>query len=171
VLYIVPTTSKRDRALFSFDFSANVPVGATITAATLSLYFFGVTAGRTLTAYRLLRIDWNQGQATWNVFKTSNNWGTPGALNAATDITTTDAATAASLAAAGWVSWDVKEQVQTARNFVGGIACFLVADAGASAAVSQACWSREGSVALCPKLYIEYTVPGLTGASFLLRMI
>lgn len=161
-------------SLVKFDFSAFVPAGATITLATLSLYCLATASGRTIGVYRLLRTDWVEMEATWNVFKTGSNWGTAGALNTSTDYTTTDAATAASVAVGQWLNETVTAQVQTALDSVGGVAHFLIKDTGADAYVANGWSSRDNTTAANrPKLYIEYTVRGATptGASFLLRMI
>lgn len=158
---VSPTTASRTRSILKFDFSAVVPAGAVITLATLNLYCQSVLASRTITVYRLLRTDWVEAQATWNIFKTGSNWGTAGALNTTTDITTTDAATSASLSAAGWQAWTVTAQVQTALNGVAGVAHFLVADVGATATGNNAYRTREWvtDTTQRAKLYIEYTLP------------
>jgi hypothetical protein len=161
-------------ALLTFDFHALIPVGATITLATLSLYSIGSTQlGRTITCYRLLRASWVGSEATWNIYKTGSNWGTAGALNSTTDYTATDAANSASVETLHWQNWDVKAQAQYARDSVAGVVHFFIRDSGANADVQQA-WNSSDYTAdtsLCPKLYIEYTVPSVTGAAFLLRMI
>jgi hypothetical protein len=157
--------------LCSFDFHTVVPAGATITVATLSLYLYATGGVRTIGVYRLLRADWNETQSTWNIFKTNNNWTTAGALSDGNDFTSTDAATSASPATNHWQTWDVKKQIQTARDSVSGVAHFLLKDTAEPGAQAQYYYSREYTTdsAKCPKLYIEYTMP--SGASFLLRMI
>ena len=61
VMSACPTTAKRFRSLCSFDFSAVVPAGATITLATLGSYCSNsALAGRTITVYCLLRTDWEE---------------------------------------------------------------------------------------------------------------
>jgi hypothetical protein len=166
-LYATSTTNERKRSLLKFDFSAVVPAGATITLATLSLYCTTSRASHTITVYRLLRTDWVEAQATWNIYKTGSSWGTVGALNTTTDITTTDAATAASVAVDQWLNETVTAQVQTALNSVGGVAHFLVADVGASEGYHNIYSSREATTeANRPKLYIEYTVPSAVSPNF-----
>jgi hypothetical protein len=73
------------RAWIKPDFSA-VPVGATFITAILKLTpITDVSSNaRTMTANRCLR-DVVSDQATWNIWKTSNNWGTAGAGNSSTD--------------------------------------------------------------------------------------
>lgn len=157
-------TASNKRSLLSFNFSAAVPAGAVITSAILSLYAGSYWAGRNIGCYRLLRTDWVESQATWGIYKTGSNWGTAGALNTSTDYDTTDGATSASLSAAGWQNWTVTAQIQTARDSVGGIAHFVLADTGTSNAAYQAYESKNSvQTTLRPKLYIEYTVPFITG--------
>jgi hypothetical protein len=159
-LYTWARTDFKSRVLESFDFSASVPTGATITTATLSLRFDYPTPGHTLTVYRLLHTDWAETEATWNVYKTGSAWGTAGATNASTDYTATDAATAASRSSAGWLGWDVKNQAQTALDSVSGVAHFLLEDSGADEDGSNTFRSKENSYEpYRPKLYIEFTTP------------
>jgi hypothetical protein len=62
------------------------PPIASVSNVVLTLYSAaeGLSANRTVYVYLNLR-DWVEGQATWNIFKTSNNWGTAGARNSTTD--------------------------------------------------------------------------------------
>lgn len=147
--------------ILKFDFSAVVPAGATITLATLSLNCASNVASRTITVYRLLRTDWVENQATWNIYKSGSNWGTAGALGSGVDFTSTDAATAASVTNGEWLNENVTAQVQTALNSVGRVAHFLVRDLGTPNAGSGNIYSsREATTtANRPKLYIEYAVP------------
>ncbi len=67
------------RTLIKFDLSS-IPSSNTASSATLSLYISqrdSVNA-RTCHVYRTLRA-WNESQATWNIWSTSNNWTTAGA--------------------------------------------------------------------------------------------
>ena len=160
-LNVSPLGTDLKHLLVSFDFSASVPSGVTITLATLSLYANTVTAGRTIGCSRLRRTDWVETEANWNLYKAATNWGTAGALNTSTDHDTTDGADSASLSEAGWQAWTVTAQAQYARDTVAGIAHFFLRDTGATATAPQAYRSREYTAitANCPKLYIEYTVP------------
>ena len=159
-MYVCPSTSAGRRSLVAFNFSASVPAGMKITLATLSLLCSSSLASRTITVYRLLRTDWVEAQATWNIYKSGSNWGTAGASNTSTDITTTDAATAASVATGQWLAETVTAQVQTALDSVSGVANFLLVDLGASDANSNSYYTRDATPSTrCPKLYIEYTLP------------
>lgn len=146
------------RSILAFDFSAVVPAGATITLATLSLYCTFALASRTITVYRLLRTDWVETEATWNIYKTGSNWSTAGAFDTTNDITTTDAATATSVSKNAWLDETVTAQVQTALDSVSGIAHFLIADTGGNGFGNNDYASSEYATSSSrPKLYIEYT--------------
>ncbi len=151
-------TASENRVLISFDFSANVPTGAHIVTATLSIYSDTPTAGRTLSCCRLLRTDWVETQATWNLYKNNYNWGTAGAKNSSTDYTTTNKVDITSGSSAGYVPWVVTSQVQTALDSVSGVAHFLIFDTTPTSSVMN--WflsSQYSDTAKRPKLYIEYT--------------
>lgn len=79
------------RALLKFDVSS-IPAGAIIGAATLTLFgdYSAVGADydpRTFYCYRCTRA-WVEGQATWIIYSTGNDWATAG-LGAGTDYVTT----------------------------------------------------------------------------------
>lgn len=69
----------RSRALIKFDFAPYA--NAEITAATIDLYKYHDLASNdgTIYAYRVLQ-NWEETQATWNVYSTGNNWATAGCL-------------------------------------------------------------------------------------------
>lgn len=79
------TTVDRYRTLIKFDLS-NIPVNARIISATLSLRVAvdRSTNARDYKVWRLLK-NWIEGQATWNIYSTGNNWDTAGAGNTASD--------------------------------------------------------------------------------------
>lgn len=74
-----------NRSLIKPDFSL-IPVGATITAATLKMTPITDLSSnaRTMSAHRVLRTV-VYSQATWNVYSTGNGWGTGGCSNSTTD--------------------------------------------------------------------------------------
>jgi PKD repeat protein len=105
-----------------------VPNGATITAATLSLYKYGGPSA-VIKASRLLK-NWNEAQVTWNLAATGTSWTTAGANGSGSDYVATadgqgsvgDAATDGcnvfpNWPAACWLNIDVTSGVQA---FAGG---------------------------------------------------
>lgn len=143
--------------LMDFDLST-IPSGATIISAVLGLYIWNTGGAFTVKASRLLRTDWVEAQSTWNIYKTGSNWGTAGALNTTTDITTTDSVSITTPAAAGWASWTVTNQVQTGVGLTGKVACFHLSSTDAQYFLAR---SRDytGGNSNRPKLYIEYSAP------------
>jgi hypothetical protein len=158
-ILIMPDTGSRRRSPIAFDFSAVVPAGATITLGTLSLHCVGTTAARTMTVYRLLRTDWVETESTWNIYKTGSNWTTAGARSDGNDFSSTNSASAATVALDSWINVTVTAQVQTALDSVAGVAHFLLADVDAGTGNNQYASRESPTAADRPKLYIEYTVP------------
>ena len=82
------TASSVARGLLQFDLSG-LPNDLTVVSATLSLWVSADHSNnaRLMSAYAIRPgRDWVETQATWNIFKTSNNWGTAGAGNTTSDI-------------------------------------------------------------------------------------
>jgi len=160
-----PTYYWAERSLveFAIIWGTDIPVGATLTAATLWLYTYNSTPaggeGRTYWAYRLLRLAWEEYQATWNSYKTGSNWTTAGCGSDGNDYTSVDGASAVVPASQNWINWDVLAQVQTAQAGNLQIA-FLVKDAAEGNYTSySSIWSREyfSGITFGPALVIEYT--------------
>jgi hypothetical protein len=105
---------------FSVTWGTDVPPGAVISLAKLRLYYCSYPVddpvGRSIYALRLLRRDWVELEATWNIYKTGSSWTTAGAGSDGNDYTSVDAATAVVPASFGWMEWDVTEQVKTAQT-------------------------------------------------------
>jgi hypothetical protein len=149
-------------ALLSFDFSASVPAGATITSATLSLHSdSSITTGNmTIYCYRLRRTDWISAEATWNYYKGTTDWGTAGALHVDTDYDTTNGVSSTTPTGPNWQNWTVTAQVQSALDTYSGIAHFKIVDTDANSLQSYRS-SNYATENLRPKLYIEYKIPPL----------
>mgnify|MGYP001408383187 CR=1 FL=1 len=107
------------RGIIDMSLSA-LPSGCVISTATLSLYWFShgtwdSPAGETITVYKIRRADWVEAEATWNIYKTSNNWGTAGCANTANDIDTSITGTGTVPATINnWCNIDVKSIVENA---------------------------------------------------------
>lgn len=166
-LSILPLTGNIRRTILEIDISS-LPVEATITGATLYLRYSTKPGddpvGRTYWVNRLTRSDWVELEATWNIYKTANNWTNPGG-----DFTETDRASAVVPADLGWMSWTVTALVQDARDNRGDLLELLVKDGTEGVATTWRADFRSNNFtvdpSLCPKLVIDYTVPAV-GRSF-----
>lgn len=156
-------TSYLARIILKFDMTSQVPAGAIINSATLSLYWYGGSGspeGRTYWAYRITSIDWTEGGSTWNRrYDSSHLWTTPGG-----DYTATDGASVVMPGAYAWIAWTVTAQVQTAVDNVGRIAHFLLKDgAEGSGNIRASFYSKEyGTAGSRPKLYVDWSAGALT---------
>lgn len=164
------TTNNRARTVIGFDLSGQLPAGASIISAALSLYYYYFATdpvGRTYWCYRLTRNDWTEAGATWQQYKTGSAWTTAGG-----DWTTTAPAGSSIImpSAYGWVNWDAKTLVEDAIANRGNLLDLLIKDASdyISTQYLSRFYSKEYAtdLTLRPKLYIEYSVfptqyPGL----------
>jgi hypothetical protein len=93
-----------NHALFVFDVSA-IGAGQTVSAATWSgVVYYGNLYGYTVSARRVLR-DVVITQSTWNIWKTSNNWGTAGGISDGADRVGTASGATASITGTG--TWTI----------------------------------------------------------------
>lgn len=155
------------RGIMTFNFSAIVPAGATITMATFSLGLYSHNASaeeKVINVYRLLHSDYSVTQATWNVYKTSNNWTTAGANSDGNDYTSTYAASYTMpnpITNSVFIDFDVKNQVQYCLDNSSGIWTALIVGGEAvdrsDVTFVSSNWSAQS--ALYPKLYLAWTVP------------
>lgn len=91
---VTGATGARQKGLIKFDFST-IPAGSTLdvngTVFTIKTAFTASeTNASTVSMYQLLR-DWVELQATYNIWKTANNWTTAGAAGDGTDADLTNA--------------------------------------------------------------------------------
>jgi hypothetical protein len=147
-LEVTNFTNWHRKTLLKFDILSIIPAGFTVKSARLQLRPGFIAAGA-VNVYRLLRTDWVEAQATWNIYKTGSNWGTAGCAQAATDYTVTDMAISSisvvtDSAWSGWMEWDVTAQVLTAMASTGGVAHFLIW-AAVAAALDWTFYSRDHS--------------------------
>lgn len=158
-----------------------LPSSAIVSAATLEQYYYslgGAPAGNTISVDRLRRYDWVESEATWNIYKTGNNWGTAGALNATTDYDSTNRANAIVPAGYGWMSWNILNHVTDAIANRSNILNFLIRMTTGADWDKVRLYSEDyvGDTSLCPKVTITYTADTLssggagavTGAGILL---
>lgn len=93
------STGANGRTLIKDAFT-DIPSSAIIDSVVLTLTCAAdySTNARTLSVYRVLR-DWVETQATYNIYKTGNNWGTSGCSNTTTDRESANSGTATQAAA------------------------------------------------------------------------
>lgn len=109
--------SDEQRGLLKFDMS-DLPASASITSAHLQVYVELISVSATYGAYGLKR-DWVEGEATWNIFSTGNNWGTAGAKNTSSDIDSAAQDTDTTGTSSGvWMQFDVTDWVQDIADSV-----------------------------------------------------
>ena len=139
---------------------SELPAGAVISTAVFSIYYYyksiGDPNGEACTLYKLRRSDWVEAQATWNIYKTSNNWGTAGAGNTSTDIDTSITAATTFPASYGWLDFDAKSIVEDA---VANSLDFNVRISTAASGDYPRVYSKEYNTDTTrrPKLVIDYT--------------
>lgn len=159
VIFCNPKTSPNNlqRPILKFDFSV-LPADVIITSAVLSLYLssiFNDPVGRTYFAYRITQTAWTELGSTWNKYDGITNWATAGG-----DFTTIDGASAIVPTPPNWMNFDVKAQVQFARDNTSDIAHFLIKDGTESGSTTLRSFFRSNDwtvdLTVRPKLVIEY---------------
>ncbi len=100
------------RSILEFDISG-IPSGVSISGATLSLYSYSDSydGGGGLEAYKLARTDWIEGQAAWNIYKTSSSWTAVGG-----DYVTSNPSGANLTAGTGWKNFNILAIAQDAYD-------------------------------------------------------
>lgn len=166
------------RGLITFN-ASSLPVGAEITSATLSLYYYNKITdpnGRAVVIYKLRRNDWEEGtqdgalgDSSWSQYKSGVDWTAGGAGDTTNDIDTSLTASTNYPASYGWVDWDVKDIVEDAIANVSGIVNMRLSFGTESGNYYAYNYPRHytGNTALRPKLTIEYTIVGFTPLSIL----
>ena len=154
LLVVAQTTSTYSGIVeFAVDWGVDIPSGATVNKAETELYVSYTAGTGTYTVARLLRLDWVELQATWNIYKTDNNWTTAGAGHDGDDYTSTDAV-GITIDSTGWKKWDITNQVKTAQTNDVDVA-FRLTTGGAIIFIHSK--EYETDTTLRPKLTIEYT--------------
>lgn len=143
--------------LLEFDIS-DITAGSTITSATLELNIAAnVTAGAGKLS-RVLRTDWSELQATWTIYKTSNNWNTGGCKGDGSDYTSTAEITYGAPSGTGAKSFTglgpLAQDAVDSR--AGKLRLRMKADAESGTAYFQA-YNAEDTSSNRPKLTVVFT--------------
>lgn len=165
------------KSIIKPDF-ASIPVGVTITAATLKMtpIYDNSSNARTMYAHRVLR-DTNFGQCTWNIWKTSNNWGTAGCSHATTDYSggvvlgsaTQPASPTLNSALSFTMSLDAAEITKFYNGTYTNNGIVLFVDTQSSDLIRYASTDHATS-SYRPILTIDYTTPSTVGASLMMLL-
>ena len=103
--------------LLSFSGLSNIDSGELVSDAVISLYRTGHIGTHSIDSFRLLR-DWVEAEATWNIWATSNNWTTAGALHA-------DDRSASSGTSASWGTADDEYKEVTSAQLIADTEDFI----------------------------------------------
>lgn len=168
--YLGSTTDKNSHPLLRHNFTV-LPDGAIISQAILSLLCFdknGDPVGRTYLACEITQREWIATQATWNIYKTSNNWASAGG-----DFITDDAGSCVvpSDPIGKWFDFDVTTLIQHFQSAHGKISELLLKDNSEdSGAPDLGCYFRSNwyAEASRPKLFITYTLPSAPSKTFVM---
>jgi hypothetical protein len=115
--------SDAGRILIRFPGVSAIPEGVTVTGATLSLYEYFASGGTfsvSVNAHRVLRA-WVEGETTWTIYSTGNNWGTAG-CSADTDRVADVSATVTldQTAANDFIAWSSAGMIADVQSWVDG---------------------------------------------------
>lgn len=105
-----PASSFLYRCFLSFSISS-LPASSSISAATLSIYYYsnnGDPVGKSLDLYRLTRNDWSETTSSWNNYTTGTSWTLAGGDKAYPTASSTVPA------GFGWVTFNATSLVQDA---------------------------------------------------------
>jgi hypothetical protein len=139
----------------------SLPANAEIYQASLALYAFNYDGYSNIPVgvYKQLHTDWEELQATYNIYKTGSGWTTQGG-----DYVTSDPAGVVMMipaASQGWVQWDILDIVNDARNRGIPVELLIKATVYGNAHSSAGFCSKEyyQDTWLQPKLLIGYILP------------
>lgn len=164
------------RSVIQFDLTS-IPSSSTVTAATLSLWLYSsgtayASNNRTLQAYRIRAgRDWVESQVTWDIYKTSNNWGTAGVANTTTDREATGIGSTAMVttdSAASKHDWALTPGAGGVQDWVSGALAnngmVLIADTEVDDLYAFS-GSDDTTAAIRPQLVVVYTTGGMVYSS------
>jgi hypothetical protein len=154
------------RSLIEADISS-IPTGANINNATLSLYYYAMTAdpvGRNYSVYVVWdNRTWTENESTWNNYTTGLPWTASGG-----DYNPSPIASLTVPANFGWMNWTVTQHVQAAKDAGRSNISFLIRDVEESGITNRQAYfySKGSSNASKPALTINYSLSTSGTASF-----
>ena len=116
------------RGLVLYDLKGFIPASATITAARWWFYVVSTNAapGHAFRIVRIRRHDWLEDQATWNSYKASSAWTSPGASDTTYDRDPAITIGLGAITTTGWKDYDVLALTSDAWSTRGGTCTFVV---------------------------------------------
>jgi hypothetical protein len=150
------------RILIKFDLSS-IPADAIVSSAVLSLWQSSERSGNTRT-FRVFRQkrDWVESQATWNIYKTSNNWQTAGGFGA-DDCEQTDIGSLSMTGTEGAGEKQFNLTASAIQEMISGAFVnngFLIKTDTESDDMQLFRSATDGTSSLRPKLTVTYEVGG-----------
>ena len=162
VMFVRPGSIEQ-KTMFRFSAIDSDISGETIDSARLTFTIRFTVEDHTIYAHRIdPDRDWVENQTTWNVYKTSNDWGTAGASNTTTDIlaTATDSENAYDNGSDYDVVFDVVDDVQAWADGDDNQGWLLIAGTPGTAQGGTQIWGANWfSSPLRPYLEIWSTTP------------
>jgi len=159
-LGVISKTNENQRSLFKFDFTS-LPDNATITTATLKLYYFAYSlddpVGRNYYIYRLTNTSWTD-SGTWTKYNGVDDWTLAGG-----DFTTDNGNYSVVPASYGWMTWDITDMVDYFQLNSSEIADLILKDSVESQNSISAMYSSTAG-SFHPQLVIDYTLPEATSS-------
>ena len=156
-------TNYTRRGFFKFPITwgTDIPAGATITAATFSVYHYANAAGDpdgiALLVYKQTHNDWVETEQTWSIYKTGSSWSTAGGDY----VTSSPAGGSTNFGSTGnWVDINILAIAQDAQTNSIDVNLITKFASEGSGDIEPMVYSRDytGDTSLRPKLVITYTV-------------
>lgn len=152
------------RTLLKFSGLSNIPSGAAVNSATVSIYKnvdFGATFD--VAWNRVLR-DWVESEATWNSYSSGNGWQTAGATGANDIAGTASASLSVGTATGQYFDFTGAQLDQDVDDFINGVSSnygWLGQRSDGKFGQTAKIWvASKGTDGQRPKLTVDYTAGG-----------
>ena len=143
---------------FAVAWGVDVPAGAEIRSATMTLRVMSRSKAAIYTVSRLLRADWMEYEATWDIYESGSPWTTAGCGSDGDDYDSTDAV-GVTIEDTGDHSWNVTNLVKAAQA-AGANPAFRIHGSVEDVTTYAYFASRESVITgYRPRLAIDYLIP------------